>query len=232
MLPHVCGSNSDHPPMDECWRFVAPSNSWEKASGSLPRDINRVGHAFQEDWGIIMAGGRKNDGECCSYNVTFTTTATTFENLMEPLPESNVYFCVTGINASHIFITGLGAFDKDTYMYSTLTNEWQQLPLMPTGRRYSGCGVVRLEDGSKVVVVVGGYGYEVDNDRTDTVEIYSIEEQQWHTGLVTFLTTVNYNSIYKRDKCFSQQIPNCDFFHVCGASKKLSLYCWWMGWQY
>ena len=179
MLPHVCGSNSDHLPVDECWRFLATANSWEKAS-DIPRDINRAGVAFQEDWGIIMAGGMKNNGDCCSDNVTYTTSGQYFENT-KPMPESTYYFCATGINSTHIFVTGLGLSEKNTYMWSKWTNHWQKLPSMPTGRRYTGCGAIRREDGSNAVMVVGGYN-DV-NGRLDIVEMYLIEEEEWRTGL-------------------------------------------------
>ena len=180
MLPHVCGSTSEHPPMDECWRFLAKANSWEKAS-DIPRDINRAGVAFQEDWGIIMAGGNKDCYEdCYSDNVTYTTSGQYFDNI-KPMPDSTDYFCVTGINSTHIFVTGLGQSENDTYIYSRWTNQWQQLPSMPTGRRYTACGATRLEDGSNAVMVVGGYN-DV-NSRLDTVEIYSFEEDKWQIGL-------------------------------------------------
>ena len=180
MLPHVCGSGSTSAPYDECWRFMASLNSWETATDNIGRDINAAAVAFQEDWGIIMAGGRKDDADCCSYNVTYTSSGQDFSDL-ELLPESSVYYCVTAINSSHIFVTGLGLNDKHTYMYSNWTNEWQSLPSMPTGRRYTGCGVVSSEDGSSSVVVVGGLTAE--SDRVDTVEIYSVDEHEWRTGL-------------------------------------------------
>ena len=184
MLPHVCGSGSTHSPYDECWRFMASLNSWEKTSDEIPRDINAAAVTFQEDWGIIMAGGRKNDGDCCSYNVTFTSSGQDFKDL-ELLSDSSVYFCVTGINSTHIFMTGLGLYDTDTYIYSTWTNQWQSLPPMLTGRRYTGCGVVRLEDGSNSVVVAGGL--TPYSDRVDTVEIYLVEVQMWRTGLLSLI---------------------------------------------
>ena len=72
-------------------------------------------------------------------------------------------------------------------MYNTWTNQWQQLKPMPTGRRYTGCGVVSLEESANAVVVVGGWG-DIERERLDTVEIYSIEEQEWHTGLTSTKT--------------------------------------------
>ena len=152
MLPHTCGSASTRLPFDECWRFMASSNSWEMATDEISRDINRAAHAFHEDWGIIMAGGRENDGDCCSYNVTYTTSGTDFKDIV-PLPDSTIYFCVAGINSSHIFVTGLGKDEKDTYMYSTWTNKWEQLPSMPTGRRYAGCEAIRFEDLNYIISI-------------------------------------------------------------------------------
>ena len=181
-LPHVCGSGSTSAPYNECWRFMASLNSWEKASDKIPRDINAAASAFQEDWGIIMAGGRKDDGDCCSNNVTYTTSGQHFKDI-EPLPDSSYYYCVAGINSSHIFVTGLGLSDKNTYMYSSWTDQWQSLKPMRTGRRYTGCGVVRLYDGAISVLVVGGL--TADGNRVNTVEIYLVEEQEWVTGLLS-----------------------------------------------
>ena len=56
-------------------------------------------------------------------------------------------------------------------------NRWTSLPKMPTGRYNGGfgCGVARDDAGKLSVVVVGGY--------YDNVEIYSVEEETWATGM-------------------------------------------------
>ena len=43
-------------------------------------------------------------------------------------------YCVAGIDADRVFVTGIGDDNDESYMYIRQTNEWQQLPSMPTGR--------------------------------------------------------------------------------------------------
>ena len=124
-----------------------------------------------------MAGGQNNDGSCCSINVTCTSSGEDFEELT-PVPESGKYHCAAAINSSHLFVTGLGPFDTKTFMYSKFSNQWERLEDMPTGRKYAGCGVVRSANGSISVVVVGGIDV-ISENRLNTVEIYSVEEENW-----------------------------------------------------
>ena len=120
-----------------------------------------------------MAGG------CCSFdNVTLTKTGEDFEDLT-PVPSEDTQYCIAGIDSNRIFTTGLGPSNKDTYMFSRDTNQWNSLPKMPTGRYGMGCGVAR-HDTDISVVVVGG-----DTDTTgylDRVEIYLVEEGIWASG--------------------------------------------------
>ena len=41
---------------------------------------------------------------------------------------------MAGIDADRVFVTGIGDENDRSYMYIRQTNEWQQLPSMPTGR--------------------------------------------------------------------------------------------------
>ena len=66
----------------------------------------------------------------------------------------------------------------DSYMFNRQSNEWETLPDLPTGRYSGGCGVVRNDTGTYVVVVGGYY-----NDYSDVVEIYSVEEGVWKSGM-------------------------------------------------
>ena len=54
---------------------------------------------------------------------------------MPSTPSDGEYnYCVAGIDADHVFVTGIGDENDESYMYSRLTDEWQPLPNMPTGR--------------------------------------------------------------------------------------------------
>ena len=128
-------------------------------------------------------------GGCCSDDgVAVTTTGEDFRGLA-PIPEADSSFCVAGINASHIFATGLGPAEDNSYMFNAQSGEWSGLPKMPTGRSAMGCGVVRDGDGKASVVVIGGYGHGEDTHHgyLDTVEIYSVEKKRWTTGKSTGL---------------------------------------------
>ena len=76
----------------------------------------------------------------------------------------------------------------------SFTNEWGTLPNLPTGRYSGGCGVVRNDTGTYVVVVGGYYG-----DYSDVVEIYSVEEGVWTSGegFLDCVVDMEWYSIYR-----------------------------------
>ena len=122
-----------------------------------------------------MAGG-KNDYD----DVTLTTTGESFTDIT-PLPEADHAFCIAAIDANNIFVTGLGLYKEDSYMFTKESNQWAPLPKIPTGRYGAGCGVVQDNAGKSHVVVAAGE--EADsNEYGNTVEIYSVEDKEWTTG--------------------------------------------------
>ena len=50
------------------------------------------------------------------------------------LKDGEYNYCVAGIDADRVFVTGIGDDNDESYMYSRQTDEWQPLPSMPTGR--------------------------------------------------------------------------------------------------
>ena len=156
----------------------------------MPRNVSAAARAYHKNWGIIMAGGLNNEGDCCSNNVTYTSSGEDFYDLT-PVPEDGKYHCAAAINSSHLFVTGLGPIDNKSFMYSKWSNQWERLQDMPTGRRYGGCGVVRSANGSISVAVVGGLDITGEH-RLNTVEIYSVEENSWTRSDIPYFSSVNF----------------------------------------
>ena len=66
-----------------------------------------------------------------------------------------------------------------THIYRSSSGQWVEVEDMPTGRLNNYCGRVNTAQGKQEIVVAGGHhGGSV----VDTVEIFSIEDEQWRTG--------------------------------------------------
>ena len=75
-------------------------------------------------------------------------------------------------------IDELGHFTHCTELCtSVLSNTWEIMTKLPTGRHGHSCGVIPSQSGSgREVVVVGG----TDTERA--VEIYSVDSNSWRKG--------------------------------------------------
>ena len=192
-LPHICGNS--YSPHDECWQYTPLNDSWTKTStsnlGTIPH--GSAESTYHPSWGIIMTGGYNGDGDdeddgrCCADKVAITNNALDYE-ILAPMPYDFALHCVVAIDANRLFITGLGGADDESFMYSKSTGEWASLPNMPTGRYRFGCGVVRDDSGLPEVVVFGGRS---NGDYNTPVEIYSVEEESWRTGIEKALYNIS-----------------------------------------
>ena len=66
-----------------------------------------------------------------------------------------------------------------THIYRASTGLWSEVQDMPTGRLNNYCGRITTAEGKQEIVVAGGHG---DTSLLDTVEIYSVEDDEWRTG--------------------------------------------------
>ena len=74
----------------------------------------------------------------------------------------------TASKKTHIFLSdGLGG------------GTWQEMQDMPTGRLNNFCGKITTASSKEEIVVAGGHSGGVV---TDTVEIYSVEDNMWRAG--------------------------------------------------
>ena len=67
-------------------------------------------------------------------------------------------------------------FLTNTFTYDFQTETWSYGPSMNNLRRYSGCGMITTDDGSKVVVVAGG----VNDQRTEFLRLD--DPKEWVYG--------------------------------------------------
>ena len=66
-----------------------------------------------------------------------------------------------------------------THIYRSVTDTWEEVQNMTTGRLNNFCGKVTTSSGKEEIVVAGGHG---GGAVTDIVEIFSLETETWRTG--------------------------------------------------
>jgi hypothetical protein len=76
---------------------------------------------------------------------------------------------------------------KSCLMYDMENKKWNFFLEMKHRRHcIPACGVIKNQDGKEEIVIAGGIGSIMDNSDTVeyiTVEIYSIEESRWRSGM-------------------------------------------------
>ena len=63
-------------------------------------------------------------------------------------------------------------------MYDYGIQAWTNLKEMKSARQRHGCGTARKADGTEVIVVAGGYLWEME-PALDSVEVYDAVNNQW-----------------------------------------------------
>ena len=63
-------------------------------------------------------------------------------------------------------------FQDKNFLYDFLEDKWTELAPMQETHHKHGCGLAIREDGTKEVVVAGGY-------RKGSVEIFNLDSQSW-----------------------------------------------------
>ena len=173
----MCGST--YSPRDECWQYRPPSNDWVKLS-TMPEQGGGCGYAYSDTWGLVMAGVGSSDK-----SVLQTTDGINFTYLA-PLPESGPLGfegCLVILNDTTLMAAGLGDNSDKAYVYHGGEEDfWEEFPNLSFGRRGMACGVAMQGD-NLVVVAAGGGSIEGDGTRFDVVEIFDLQEMQWHIGM-------------------------------------------------
>ena len=132
---------------------------------------------------MIMNGGYFYENSTTTTTTTTTSDGETFGNLPQ-MPVGLYQQCGVALDGNDLFVTG----EQDdfrggkTFLYHSVTMEWEELQDMPTPRRSHMCEMVHNTNGEQEVITAGGHGYATDYDVTDLVEIYNLESRQWRTG--------------------------------------------------
>ena len=190
-VPHVCGGVIGATDIDafdnitnECYEFDPELRTWEK-SGEMSAYRYYMGYADSPSWGLVVAGGW-NENALPQSSVEQTLNGANFNDLPQ-LPLNLYGHCLSIVDDNTLFLTGgttEDGFDNNTstqtYLYTKNRGMWDRVADMPTGRKYHSCGVVRNRDTSEVEIVAAG-GFKPPF-HLNTVEIYSIADNQWRTA--------------------------------------------------
>ena len=139
----------------------------------MPEDGGDHGYAHSDTWGLVIAGAGN-----LGTSVFRTDDGINFDDLA-PLPVSGFKNCLVILDDTTLMAMGLGANEDEVYVYhGGEQNFWEQFPSLSVGRLGMSCG--GANDGSGTVVVAAGGADGVS--RLDVVEIFHLQEMQWHTG--------------------------------------------------
>ena len=169
----MCGST--YTPRDECWQYRPPLNDWVKLS-TMPEQGGNCGYAYSDVWGLVIAGAGGSET-----SVFRTADGINFTSLAD-LPVSGSYTCLVILDDTTLMAAGLGDNKDEVYVYHGGAEDfWEEFPNLSVGREGMACGVAMQGD-NLVVVAAGGGRSEEDPPRSDVVEIFNLQEMQWHTG--------------------------------------------------
>ena len=55
-MPTVCGGSDGPSSKSSCWGYSLATDSWSEV-GQVPEPKSGMGHDFEAEWGIVVAGG-------------------------------------------------------------------------------------------------------------------------------------------------------------------------------
>jgi len=190
--PIVCGGAEfeEYNHTEVCSLYDPLTDSWTE-SGTMLQKRSRMAYYFHPSLGLIMAGGY--DESDIIDGVERTTDGQNFIS-MPPLPNANKDQCMVVTDEGTIYITGGISSDVRMYSLNPLSGQdsWVQEPSMKTGRSSHGCGLIKGDNGTEIVVVGGDFA------SGDDVEIFNINNREWRTGpLFPFGISIPASTPYK-----------------------------------
>ena len=184
---HVAGAYIDGRPVvctgfdaSSCHASSTASKSWEPY-GQL--DISRKYAAAVDigKRGWLITGGYDLD------RGTLATSAILKDGVSESgprLPRKVSGHCMTGVNATHVFMAGgmdtRSGAHANAYLLNVDTMKWTSLPDMRVKRWDLGCARISEDE----IIVVGGYegtGYSY-RDEMERSEVFSLTSMAWRDG--------------------------------------------------
>ena len=158
--------------------FLIPGTDVWTESGNMSTANGEAGCALSIEHGLVTAGGTNGTDILGTNAVTKTQDGEIFEDL-PPMPVAKVEHCLVALDGGDLFVTGgLSPLPSEkTYIFSSTSRHWIEVPDMPTGRYTLMCGLIKT-GGHQEVVAAGGFYFQY----FDTVEIYSVNDNLWRTG--------------------------------------------------
>ena len=120
---------------------------------------------FNPDVGLVVAGGNSPSSKSVHISKDFGRSYSFLTNV--PYGSSYVYgACLLIVNATTLFVAGGrdSNYEQDySYFFNLNTNAWARGPGLAEQKRYHTCSLVTQPDGTRDVVVVGGYRTSIPN---------------------------------------------------------------------
>ena len=172
--PLVCGGSNVQ---SGCREFLARDNTWddpevEFTEGMSPTNAARVN---EREWWLTSAGGSTDV-------YTEEDGIATKGALPPPWPRAN--YALTRISDTQVMMTGGRAGNSEetdeAWIYDSFLDEWTEIESFAVARENHVAGLVQGTDGSKYVVIAGGFDMEDGLERS--AEVYSLRNQTWTKG--------------------------------------------------
>ena len=135
-----------------------------------------MGRAPREMW----RGSTATDGQYIYFNPLNSTSLYRYEFSTEKMIELPLCKChdsgIVIINGELTTVGGRDGISRTNKLFTLLQGKWvEKYPPMSTARSHPA--VVNTTDGDYVIIIGG---YNVDCDRTATVEIFQVKSRRWH----------------------------------------------------
>ena len=161
-----------------CREFIAKENVWEEPEFQLnvPRSPGGGVRVSEDQWWLTGGNG---------FTDLYTEGAGFALSTEKPEPLTGSY-SLTRVTDTQVIMTGgrilpsSNNLSNQTWLYDFFLEEWARLPDFQLARKEHMTGLVQGTDGSKYLVLTGGY--DEDYNSTLSTEVYSLANQTWSAG--------------------------------------------------
>ncbi len=173
----VCGSFYPEVTPD-CYSYDSVNNTWDQEQRMVrPKAFAGAAHFNPDEWWLTGGKGvtafAMNETELLDANIGHFVQ-------YNDLPVDLDMHSQVGVNDTHMIVV-CGRFDNHIgRFFDRTTGQWDWIrPLMTQKREKCQAGLVRYPDGSRQLVVTGGYS---DGNYVTSTMIYHLELQYWRFG--------------------------------------------------
>merc|ERR1712224_312198 len=163
----------------KCYRYIPEEDTWVDTSGTM-KSISGTASDYTDSMGLVIAFQ--------GTPLEVTRDGISFQELADyPNPEVSSASvdggCLVVVDETNIFLAGGFPPSNRTFMYNSDSNSWRELTNMAMKRFLHSCGLIdRYNNGTGKEIIVAG-GREINNAvSTTSVEIFSIDTEEWREG--------------------------------------------------